>query len=163
MGAVFHLSCWSYSYTRNISLRLAQPTHSPALPALQPLPAQCHHGSDSAPPCGPDPDLGAHPFLIREHWCDIYTVWAVTRVQRGCSAVLFLFMACIFVCCYTVARYNPLNCDKQAAVLYLSIMELDLFPFNKWNSLKKHQFFWYICDSVFSQHKCIICEFSYGM
>ena len=60
----------------------------------------------------------------------------------------------------TLAKHSPVNSKKCAAVLFLLIKEFENRFQDCW---KKILIFWSICNSIFSQHKYITCEFSDGM
>lgn len=88
-------------------------------------------------------------------WKTISTVWAETGTWGGCSAVLAQVMANNWVHSDTLAKHGPVNSkQKYSAVFSVLIKELE----NKLQDWRKHPFFWYICGSLFSQHKYIKTE-----
>jgi len=72
------------------------------------------------------------------------------------SAVLAQGMAGKLMGSETVAKHSFVNREKCAAVLSVVIKDFE----NRFQDCKKIyiSFFWFICNSIFSQHKYFHCE-----
>ena len=60
----------------------------------------------------------------------------------------------------TLAKHSPVNSKKHVALLFDLIQEFEKRFQDFW---RKKSIFCCICDSIFSQHKYVTCQFSNGM
>jgi len=97
-----------------------------------------------------------------EHQFTIQPFWAKTRAQAGNGAVLIQVMANRFMDFEVLFKHSPVKREKYAAVLSILIKK------THWEYVlglpkKNPSIIWFICDSIYSQHKYITCKFSNGM
>ena len=61
---------------------------------------------------------------------------------------------------FNTVKHSPVNREKYAALFFNLIQEFENRFQDSWEN---NQYFFYICDSTFDQHKCVTCQFSNGM
>lgn len=82
-----------------------------------------------------------HHSPAAKHLCAISAVWAETRARGGRSAVLTQVIANNFVCFYSVAKHNPVNCEKHVVMFSILIKEFE----NTFQNCWKNKSFFFVC------------------
>ena len=105
------------------------------------------------------PQVRIHCSSMATHWCAISAASAETRAWGGRSAVLSQVMAHNCMHFDTLAKHSPVNSKKNFSLAF----HFDNGIWEQVSRMPKKSWFCYICDSIFSQHNYITCQYSDGM